>query len=61
VYLDEGTASTTITGVTFRNQSVAAIGAYRTSGVNRFELNDTEELLPGALPYSDAHWSAPIG
>jgi hypothetical protein len=59
VYLDEGTVSTTITGVVFRNQSFAAIGAYKTAGTNRFEGNDTSELLAGALPLSTAHWSSP--
>jgi hypothetical protein len=59
VYLDEGTVSTTITGVVFRNQSFAAIGAYRTAGTNRFEGNDTSGLRAGALPLSTAHWSSP--
>lgn len=59
VYLDEGTVSTTITGVAFRNQSFAAIGAYKTAGTDRFEENDTSDLLEGALPLSTVHWSSP--
>ena len=59
VYLDEGTVSTTITGVAFRNQSFAAIGAYKTAGTDRFEGNDTSDLLEGALPLSTKHWSSP--
>ncbi len=58
VYLDEGTVSTTVIGVVFRNQTVAAIAAYRTAGVNRFDGNDTTGLLPGAATYSTAHLSA---
>lgn len=59
VYLDEGTVSTTVTGVVFRNQSFAAIGAYKTAGTNRFEGNDTSGLAAGALPLSTEHWSSP--
>lgn len=59
VYLDEGTVSTTITGVAFRNQSFAAIGAYKTAGTDRFEGNDTSDILQGALPLSAVHWSSP--
>jgi hypothetical protein len=59
VYLDEGTVSTTVTGVVFRNQSFAAIGAYKTAGTNRFEGNDTSGLGAGALPLSTEHWSSP--
>jgi len=59
VYLDEGTVSTTVTGVVFRNQSFAAIGAYKIAGTNRFEGNDTSGLRASALPLSTEHWSSP--
>ena len=36
VYLDEGTETTTVTGVTFRNQNWAGIGAYKNVGTNTF-------------------------
>lgn len=60
VYLDEGTVSTTITGVRFLNQSFAAIGAYKTAGANSFQGNDTSGILPGAKPLSTAHHSSPV-
>ena len=47
VYLDEGTGSTTITGVTFKNQNWAAIGAYKNSGTNTIS-NNTYQLGTGA-------------
>jgi hypothetical protein len=59
VYLDEGTVSTTVTRVVFRNQGFAAIGAYRTAGTNRFEANDTSGIGAGAIPVSYAHHSSP--
>jgi len=59
VYLDEGTVSTTVTGVVFRNQTFAAIGAYKTTGTNHFEGNDASELADGAVPLSTEHWSSP--
>jgi hypothetical protein len=55
LYLDEGTESTTVTGVVFRNQNWAAIGAYRNRGTNVFEGNDYSGLAPGAVPLSDDH------
>jgi hypothetical protein len=54
VYLDEGTGSTTITGVTFENQNWAAIGAYKNSGTNTIS-NNTYQLAPGAVQVSPNH------
>jgi len=58
VYLDEGTGSTTVTYVTFRNQSFAAIGAYKNVGTNVFQNNDTNGILSTAKPISYVHYSA---
>lgn len=55
LYLDEGTESTTVTGVIFRNQNWAAIGAYRNTGTNTFEGNDYSGIAPGAVPLSNDH------
>jgi hypothetical protein len=55
VYLDQGTESTTIRRVEFRNQNVAAIGAFRTIGRNRFSGNKYAGLLAGAVPISRLH------
>ncbi len=55
VYLDEGTDSTTVTGVTFLNQSWAAIGAYKNAGTNSFSGNDSAGIKAGAVAYSTAH------
>jgi hypothetical protein len=54
VYLDEGTESTTVTGVTFKNQNWAGIGAYLTTGTNNFSGN-TYALAPGAVQVSLGH------
>ena len=54
VYLDEGTGSTTITGVTFKNQNWAAIGTYKNSGTNTI-TNNTYQLAPGGVQISTAH------
>jgi hypothetical protein len=59
VYLDEGTESTTVTGVAFHNQSFAAIGAYKNIGQNAFQGNDTTGILAGAVALSTQHWSSP--
>lgn len=48
VFLDQGTDSTTITGVTFKNQNWAGIGAYLNVGSNSFGGN-TYQLPPGAV------------
>jgi hypothetical protein len=40
VYLQPGTEATTVTGVAFRNQNWAAIGADKTVGTNSFSGND---------------------
>ena len=48
VMLDVGTESTTITGVTFRNQTFAGINAFRTLGPNLFKGNAYE--LPAGVP-----------
>jgi hypothetical protein len=55
IYLDSGTESTTVTGVIFKNQNWAAIGAYRNTGTNTFEGNDYSGLAPGAVPISNDH------
>ncbi|MFN8223540.1 MAG: hypothetical protein U0R50_09910 [Gaiellales bacterium] len=54
VYLDEGSFSTTVTGVTFLNQSWAGIGAYKTAGVNTFTDN-TFRLGPAGVSISNEH------
>jgi hypothetical protein len=48
VFLDIGTESTTVTGVSFRNQTYAAIGTDENIGTNVFEGNDYSGLAPGA-------------
>ena len=55
VYLDEGSDSTTVTGVEFKNQNWAAIGAYRNIGTNNFIGNVTSGLANGAVPLSTQH------
>jgi hypothetical protein len=55
VYLDEGTESTTVTGVTFENQDWAAIGAYKNIGTNNFSGNDYSGIKPGAAQVSNGH------
>ena len=47
VYLDEGTDSTVVTGVTFLDQRWAAIGAYKNVGANSFAGNDYSGLPSG--------------
>jgi hypothetical protein len=59
VYLDEGTDSTTVTYVTFRNQSFAAIDAYKNVGTNVFQNNDTSGILSTAKPISYVHFTSP--
>jgi uncharacterized repeat protein (TIGR02543 family) len=54
VFLDQGTGSTTITGVTFKNQNWAAIGEYLNSGTDTLNGN-TYQLAPGAVPVSTGH------
>jgi hypothetical protein len=54
IYLDEGSESTTVSGVTFRNQNWAGIGAFRNIGTNAFSLN-TFSLRPGAVTISPNH------
>jgi hypothetical protein len=54
VYLDTGTDTTTITGVQFKNQSWAGIGAYQTVGTNQFSGN-TFSLAPGAAQITYSH------
>lgn len=55
-YLDQGSESTTIRNVTFRNQSWAGIAAYKNVGTNRFTGNDFSALLPGAVTVSRDHY-----
>jgi hypothetical protein len=55
IYLDEGTDSTTITGVTFLHQSWAAIGDYKNVGTNNFSGNDYSGLAPGATTVTNRH------
>jgi hypothetical protein len=54
LFLDQGTESTSVSGVTFRNMNFAAIDAYNTVGRNRFTGN-TYKLAPGAKTVSTAH------
>ena len=54
VYLDEGTESTTVTGVMFKNQNWAGIGAYRVVGSNSFTPN-TFAMPPGSVQISTEH------
>jgi hypothetical protein len=54
VYLDEGTGSTTISGVTFIDQTWAAIGEYLNSGVDTVSGN-TYQLASTAIPVSTGH------
>ena len=54
VYLDEGTESITVTGLTFKNQNWAGIGAYRNIGSNSFTQN-TFAMDPGAVQISTEH------
>lgn len=54
VYLDDGTESTTVTGVTFKNQNWAGIGAYRVVGSNSFTAN-TFLMAPGATQLTTDH------
>lgn len=54
IFLDEGTGSTTISGVTFENQNWAGIGAYKNSGTNSISGN-TYQLDPGAVSVSTGH------
>ena len=56
VYLDEGSDSNTVTGVTFKNQNWAGIGAYKNIGTNSFTGN-TFQMLPGAKELSTNHYS----
>lgn len=54
VYLDEGSNSTTVQDVVFRNQNWAGIGAYRNLGTNWFGENQYS-LKPGAVQISTDH------
>ena len=54
VYLDEGSDSTTVTGVTFRNQNWAAIGAYKNIGTNSWSAN-TYSIKSGATAVTTNH------
>ncbi len=54
IFLDEGTGSTTISGVTFANQSWAGIGTYKNSGTNSISDN-TYQLDAGAVSVSTGH------
>ncbi|HZP72185.1 MAG TPA: hypothetical protein VFA97_02290, partial [Gaiellaceae bacterium] len=52
--LDVGTESTTITNVTFKNQTFAAIDTYHTTGTNTF-TNNTFHLPAGVPRVSQEH------
>lgn len=54
VYLDEGSNSTTVQDVVFRNQNWAGIGAYRNVGTNSFGANQYS-LKSGAVQISYDH------
>jgi len=55
VYLDEGTDSTTISNIAFRNQNWAGIGEYKNVGTNDFGTGNTYNLGAGAVPTSPNH------
>jgi hypothetical protein len=55
VYCDQGTSSTTVSGVTFKNQNGAAIDTYLTGGVNVFQGNDYSGLAAGAVTVATGH------
>ena len=55
IYLDEGSESTTVSDVVFRNQTWAAIGAYKNVGTNSFSGNDYSGLTPGAAGITEAY------
>jgi len=48
IYLDEGTETTSVSGVTFRSQNWAGIGAYKNVGTNSFTGN-SGQLDTGAV------------
>ncbi len=54
VYLDEGSDSNTVVGVTFVNQTWAAIGTYLNIGANSF-VGNRFRLASGAAQHSTAH------
>jgi hypothetical protein len=54
VYLDEGTGNTTITNVIFKNQTWAAIGAYKPAGTIAIS-NNSYQLASGAVAVSPNH------
>jgi hypothetical protein len=49
IYLDQGTESTTVNSVTFRNQNWAGIGAYQTIGTNSFSQLTNMVAASGTL------------
>jgi hypothetical protein len=57
VYLDEGTARTTVRRSSFGNQSWAAIGDYR-GNANAYDSNDYRGIDPGAQPVRQDHLSS---
>ena len=57
VYLDEGTAQTTVRRSTFVGQEWAAIGDYRGNG-NRFYANDYDGIADGARAVRREHLSS---
>jgi hypothetical protein len=54
IYLDQGTESTTVSSVTFRNQNWAGLAAYQTIGTNSFSQL-TGALQPSATLLSTSH------
>jgi hypothetical protein len=54
IFLDEGTESTTVSSVTFRNQNWAGLAAYKTTGTNAFS-SLTGQLRASATLFSSAH------
>jgi hypothetical protein len=55
IFLDQGTGSTTISGVTFKNQSWAGIGEYLNIGTDTVSGN-TYQLGAGAVSISKGHF-----
>jgi hypothetical protein len=54
IYLDEGSESTTVTSVTFRNQNWAGIGAYKNIGTNVF-TQLSQQMKASAVTLATSH------
>jgi hypothetical protein len=54
LFLDQGTESTSVSGVTFRNMNFAAIDAFNVAGTNSFGGN-SYTLSSGVPQISNVH------